>query len=705
MHAVVSKPKTTTRVSAESAEINIADALQDGPDIFVAAQYGDWKRIEWLIEQGKATAKDTNEQGITPLHWAAINDRLLACKILLDNGADVNAAGGDLHATPMMWAAKSGHSYIVHLLMTQGGDPAMLDSQGYNVLQLATHSSNVMLILYLLHVDVPVDSVDPQGHTCLMWAAYQGDALSVEAFLNWGADVNSVDEDGLNALHWAVVKGNRMCIRRIIEEGGDLTTKQKEGKTPRTLAIELKTAPILESALELLGRNTETGARLSYILSDEWSLRAIFLLPYAYIGIAIKLFAVAPIMISLPISAVLFYALQQLCANVLTPYAVRGQGVHKTPFLAGIFSGSAFWTTLHWMFVVLPSIGQTYMWLNILFGATFAFCMYNFTSAMRADPGYVPKNGGRTEQRETIEELLRDGNYDARHYCITCCIRRPLRSKHCKICNRCVAKHDHHCPWVNNCVALRNHKAFVYYVLALFFGIPMYAVLIAYHLAQLGPVARPVECTLLSLSTCNWMQIDAFGIILAAWDCLQLSWISMLAVVQLYQIARAVTTQEVVNFRQYGDYNGNTESRTTSLPDQVRSVIAAGTTDPTSAGLDGGDQRPPEATCEHGHHHGRRTGGLMQKIARLLGVDQFLDTAKEGMNLSTSSRKKASRRRPNPFDGGVVNNCADFWGSQPDEELGSGGGKVNRVPVDFYKLYVMPHASREMYSSVPTEEV
>ena len=84
----------------------------------------------------------------------------------------------------------------------------LTDSQGVNILHLATQSSNIMLILYLLHQEnIVPDSTDPQGHAPMMWAAYQGDALSVDVFLRWGADVKLKDNLGLTALHWAVVRG------------------------------------------------------------------------------------------------------------------------------------------------------------------------------------------------------------------------------------------------------------------------------------------------------------------------------------------------------------------------------------------------------------------------------------------------------------------------------------------------------------------
>lgn len=79
---------------------------------------------------------------------------------------------------------------------------------------------------------------------------------------------------------------------------------------------------------------------------------------------------------------------------------------------------------------------------NVLFIALFAATTYFYALSVMENPGYVPKLGSRHQQREVIRELFDNWIFDEEHFCIHCMLRKPLRSRHCRRCGRCVAKHD-----------------------------------------------------------------------------------------------------------------------------------------------------------------------------------------------------------------------------------------------------------------------
>ena len=146
-----------------------------------------------------------------------------------------------------------------------------------------------------------------------------------------------------------------------------------------------------------------------------------------------------------------------------------------------------------------------------MFLAVFGLTTYFYATSMMYDPGFVPKLNGIAEQKAVIDELIGLWKFDEANFCVTCMIRTPLRSKHCRRCRRCVAKHDQyvlhppppfrlsvpplsslspwanevlfyhsHCPWVYNCVGVNNHRHFFLYLINLTFGILAYDWLIYY---------------------------------------------------------------------------------------------------------------------------------------------------------------------------------------------------------------------------------
>lgn len=403
------------------------------------------------------------------------------CKFLLDEGADVNKKGGESVATPAMWAAQRCHYYTVHLLLQYGADPLITDISGYNILHLATFEGNIFLLVLLLHQNIPVDVPDKQGHTCLMWAGYKGYPVVVDLFLRWGADVHTADETGFTALHWALVKGSPGCIQKLLEYGSDRYQKAASGKTPEVMADEMKTTQAWYKALRECGYNEDATTMSldfplsSWILKDKRAAFAkfFFFWPFLILWSMLMVSSHMVVFAGIPIALIAGYFLQYV-AQLTMPYAPSDmRHIHRTPWLSGIFSATLFFVGLNWLTTILPSTYSAYPITNLGFAVSYSLCGYFYFCTMFYEPGYVPKLKGLKEQKDVIDDLLSLWKFDEQNFCVPCMVRMPLRSKHCKRCNRCIAKHDHHCPWVYNCIGINNHRQFFLYLVFLEIGIAL----------------------------------------------------------------------------------------------------------------------------------------------------------------------------------------------------------------------------------------
>jgi ankyrin repeat protein len=240
-----------------SASLALPGGVHEEPELTLhhAAQQGDISIIRRLLDSGQAGVNDRDFQNVTALHWGAINNRLEVVRLLLDRGAEVDAVGGDLLATPLHWACRRGHLQVCALLLERGADPTKCDAQGFNALHLAVHSSNALLVLYMLYapIDVAIDSPDAMDHTALMWAAYQGDVISMDILIRHGASLRAVDKAGFTALHWAISKGHIDATTKLLRAGADVNAREEKGRTPADMARELRFEATWLRALKLSG--------------------------------------------------------------------------------------------------------------------------------------------------------------------------------------------------------------------------------------------------------------------------------------------------------------------------------------------------------------------------------------------------------------------------------------------------------------------
>ncbi|KAH8673793.1 hypothetical protein BX600DRAFT_509023 [Xylariales sp. PMI_506] len=677
-------------------------------DIMQLARVGDVPAMEKLFEQGEYDATFTDDEGITPLHWAAINNQFAMVKYLIEKGADINRKGGDSVATPLQWAAQRSNYYTVNLLLQHGADPLITDAQGYNTLHISTFQGNVLLITLLLHQGIPVDVVDSYGHTALMWAAYKGFPLCVDLFLRWGASVHATDEQGFTALHWALVKGSAPCILKLIEYGSDRFAKTQTGKTPASTAQDLNTVGAWHRALKESGYDEEglpatpwwPGA--SYFLQDKRAFmnRFLFLLPFLMLGVEFLIIAYLPIFLSIPLAFLVGISFQWLTNQIVEYGPPDMRHLHKTPWLAGIFAASLFFVGTSWLLFVLPGTFSTHPLVNFLFAATYGLTSYFYATCMVFDPGFVPKLNGIAEQKAVIDELLSLWKFDESNFCVSCMIRTPLRSKHCKRCQRCVAKHDHHCPWVNNCIGVNNHRHFFLYLINLTLGILSFDWLLYYYFDSISNDASN-QCTFFSENVCKVINSDPYVVLVGAWASLQLTWVGMLLFVQFVQVARAMTTYE----NMYGIHDGAAANLTQGF---TSTGIPLDPNHPNATPAPSGSGDNSTSSSSHaGHRHNR---GFLQQWGRILGVDTFIETA-TGRGAATG---KKMRKKKNPYSRGYVQNCKDFWcdpapmfGRRDNGDSVLGGARIN-----WTDTYESPAAMdiglgrrRGGYESVAREEV
>jgi len=107
-----------------------------GP-IHDAARAGDVKKVELLLKQQPSLVSSKDEAyGQTPLHVAALNDRLDVAKLLLANKADVNAKSNN-GSTPLHLAAGKGNQDIVELLLAAKADVNAVDNEGWSPMHSA----------------------------------------------------------------------------------------------------------------------------------------------------------------------------------------------------------------------------------------------------------------------------------------------------------------------------------------------------------------------------------------------------------------------------------------------------------------------------------------------------------------------------------------------------------------------------------------
>ena len=104
---------------------------------------------ESVNENDENVNENADKYGRTPLHYAINFDNYENVKLLLDNGADVNAKDNE-GKTPLYWAVEMGKYEIVKLLLEHGADVDIKDNDGHTPLHFAIDNYKCEIANFLL---------------------------------------------------------------------------------------------------------------------------------------------------------------------------------------------------------------------------------------------------------------------------------------------------------------------------------------------------------------------------------------------------------------------------------------------------------------------------------------------------------------------------------------------------------------------------
>ncbi|KAF6734997.1 Ankyrin repeat family A protein 2 [Oryzias melastigma] len=118
--------------------------------------------------------------------------------------------------TPLMWAAAHGQIAVVEFLLQNGADPHLLAKGRESALSLACSKGYTDIVKMLIDCGVDVNEYDWNGGTPLLYAVHGNHVRCVEILLESGADPTMESDSGFNAMDMAVAMGHRN-VQQVIE--------------------------------------------------------------------------------------------------------------------------------------------------------------------------------------------------------------------------------------------------------------------------------------------------------------------------------------------------------------------------------------------------------------------------------------------------------------------------------------------------------
>ena len=143
--------------------------------------------------------------------------------LFIEAGIDVNAAIDG--APPIVWLAskRRGNCEIAKLLIDNGADVNAVGESGLTAIRMAVVNDHKELVRLLIENRADVCAADQDGVTAIHTAAIHNRKELVQLLIENGADVNAVGKGGLAAIQIALSDNRKELVQLLVANGADAT--------------------------------------------------------------------------------------------------------------------------------------------------------------------------------------------------------------------------------------------------------------------------------------------------------------------------------------------------------------------------------------------------------------------------------------------------------------------------------------------------
>ncbi|KAF5620814.1 CAMK kinase [Fusarium sp. NRRL 52700] len=195
-----------------------------------------------LVDLGAdVNSADSNVQSplhsYTPLQLAARNGRAEIAELLLEKGANIEAAHIVDASTPLNFAVSMKHAAVTSLLLDNGANVEARSRGGVRALHSAAWSGSEALLELLLQHGAYIEATDHAGRTPLMMAAEQGHLEAVRLLLGRNAHFNRTSVSTPGPLIEAARAGHEAVVKVLLEKDAAIEARDPSGDTALVHAV------------------------------------------------------------------------------------------------------------------------------------------------------------------------------------------------------------------------------------------------------------------------------------------------------------------------------------------------------------------------------------------------------------------------------------------------------------------------------------